>query len=69
MGRDERAIRAYIRAQEQEDRRQEQLRLDESSHPGACGVGGFSLMPRCGVCGSDGSRTGARRRCRASSMW
>ena len=33
LGRDERAIRAYIRAQEQEDRRQEQLRLDESSHP------------------------------------
>ena len=28
LGRDERAIRAYIRAQEQEDRRQEQLRLD-----------------------------------------
>ena len=33
LGRDERAIRAYIRAQEQEDRRQEQLRLDENSHP------------------------------------
>ena len=33
LGRDERAIRAYIRAQEQEDRWQEQLRLDESSHP------------------------------------
>ena len=33
LGRDERAIRAYIRAQEQEDRRQEQLWLDESSHP------------------------------------
>ena len=33
LGRDERAIRAYIRAQEQEDRRQEQLRLDESKPP------------------------------------
>ena len=33
LGLDERAIRAYIRAQEQEDRRQEQLRLDEGSHP------------------------------------
>ena len=33
LGRDERAIRAYIRAQEVEDRRQEQLRLDERSHP------------------------------------
>ena len=31
LGRDERAIRAYIRAQEQEDRRQEQLRLDETA--------------------------------------
>ena len=33
LGRDERAIRAYIRTQELEDRRQEQLRLDERSHP------------------------------------
>ncbi len=33
LGRDERAIRACIRAQELEDRRQEQLRLDERSHP------------------------------------
>ena len=33
LGRDERAIRAYIRAQELEDRRHEQLRLDERSHP------------------------------------
>ena len=33
LGRDERVSRAYIRAQEQDDRRQEQLRLDESSHP------------------------------------
>ena len=31
--------------------------------------GRVSLTPRCGVCGSDGSRTGARRRCRAPSMW
>ena len=31
LGRDERAIRAYIRAQKQEDRRQEQLRLDETA--------------------------------------
>ena len=29
LGRDERAVRAYIRTQELEDRRQEQLRLDE----------------------------------------
>ena len=33
LGRDERAIRAYIRTQELEDRRHEQLRLDERSHP------------------------------------
>ena len=33
LGRDERAIRAYLRTQELEDRRQEQLRLDERSHP------------------------------------
>ena len=33
LGRDERAIRVYIRAQEVEDRRQEQLRLDDRSHP------------------------------------
>ena len=33
LGRDERAIRAYIRTQELEDRRQEQLRLDERSPP------------------------------------
>ena len=33
LGRDERAIRAYIRAQEVEDRRQEQLRLDERKPP------------------------------------
>ncbi len=33
LDRDERAIRAYIRRQELEDRRQEQLRLDERSHP------------------------------------
>ena len=33
LGRDERAICAYIRTQELEDRRQEQLRLDERSHP------------------------------------
>ena len=33
LGRDERVIRAYIRAQELEDRRHEQLRLDERSHP------------------------------------
>ena len=33
LGLDERAIRAYIRAQELEDRRHEQLRLDERSHP------------------------------------
>ena len=33
LGRDERAIRAYIRTQELEDRRQEKLRLDERSHP------------------------------------
>ena len=33
LGRDERAIRAYIRHQELEDRRQEQPRLGERSHP------------------------------------
>ena len=33
VGRDEQAIRAYIRDQAQEERRQEQLRLDPSSHP------------------------------------
>ena len=33
VGRDEQTIRAYIRDQEHEDRRQEQLRLDERSHP------------------------------------
>ena len=33
LGRDERAIRVYIRAQEVEDRRQEQFRLDDRSHP------------------------------------
>ena len=33
VGRDEQAIRAYIQDQEREDRRQEQLRLDRSSHP------------------------------------
>ena len=33
LGRDERAIRADIRTQELEDRRHEQLRLDERSHP------------------------------------
>ena len=32
VGRDEQAIRTYIREQEQEERRQEQLRLDPSSH-------------------------------------
>ena len=30
VGRDEQAIRAYIQAQEREDRRQDQLRLDEA---------------------------------------
>ena len=33
VGRDERVIRAYIREQELEDRRQDQLRLDEGGHP------------------------------------
>ena len=33
VGRDEQTIRAYIRDQEHEDRRQEQLRLDKRSHP------------------------------------
>ena len=33
VGRDEQAIRAYIREQEVEDRRHDQLRLDHSSHP------------------------------------
>ena len=33
VGRDEQAIRAYIRDQEHEERRQEQLRLDQRSHP------------------------------------
>ena len=33
VGRDEQMIRAYIQDQEREDRRVEQLRLDESSHP------------------------------------
>ena len=32
VGRDERVIRAYIREQELEDRRQDQLRLTEGSH-------------------------------------
>ena len=32
VGRDEQAIRTYIRDQEQEERRQEQLKLDPSSH-------------------------------------
>ena len=32
VGRDAQAIRTYIREQEQEDRRQEQLRLDPSGH-------------------------------------
>ena len=32
VGRDEQAIRTYIREQEQEERRQEQLWLDPSSH-------------------------------------
>ena len=32
LGRDERAIRAYIQQQEREDRRLEQLRLDEGRH-------------------------------------
>ena len=32
VGRDERIVRAYIQQQEQEDRRVDQLRLDESSH-------------------------------------
>ena len=33
VGRDEQTIRAYIRDQEHEERRQEQLRLDQRSHP------------------------------------
>ena len=33
VGRDEQAIRVYIREQEVEDRRYDQLRLDHSSHP------------------------------------
>ena len=33
VGRDEQVMRAYIQDQEREDRRVEQLRLDESSHP------------------------------------
>ena len=33
VGRDEQAIRAYIREQEVEDHRQDQLQLDHSSHP------------------------------------
>ena len=33
VGRDEQAIRAYIREQEVEDCRHDQLRLDHSSHP------------------------------------
>ncbi len=33
VSRDEQAIRAYIRDQEHEERRQEQLRLDQRSHP------------------------------------
>ena len=41
LGRDERAIRAYIRTQELEDRRQEQLRLDERSQ-------GWPKWPRSG---------------------
>ena len=32
VGRDEQAIRSYIREQELEDRRAEQLSLDEDSH-------------------------------------
>ena len=32
VGRDEAAIREYIRTQELEDRRHDQLRLDEGSH-------------------------------------
>ena len=32
VGRDEQAIRTHIREQEQEERRQAQLRLDPSSH-------------------------------------
>ncbi len=32
VGRDEQAIRTYIRDQEEEDRRQEQLQLDPSGH-------------------------------------
>ena len=32
VGRDERAVRTYIQEQEREDRRIEQLRLEESSH-------------------------------------
>ena len=32
LGRDERAIRTYIQQQEREDRRLEQLRLDEGGH-------------------------------------
>ena len=32
VGRDEQAIRTYIQDQELEDRRQDQLRLEESSH-------------------------------------
>ena len=32
VGRDEAAIREYIRTQEQEDRRYDQLRLDEGNH-------------------------------------
>ena len=46
LGRDERAIRAYIRAQEQEDRRQEQLRLDENSHPQG-GPSGRAVATSC----------------------
>lgn len=33
VGRGEQAIRAYIRDQEQEERRQEQLRLESGGHP------------------------------------
>ena len=33
VGRDEQAIRSYIREQELEDRREEQLRLDQGGHP------------------------------------
>ena len=51
-GRDEQAIRAYIQGQEREDRRQEQLRLDRSSHPEGGPSGRVAATSKAALSGS-----------------